>query len=37
MPNSPNPFFLLTTEHLNFLILNGIDYYIELKKNTEKK
>ena len=36
MPNSPNPFLLLTTEHLN-LIFNGIYYYIELKKNTEKK
>ena len=37
MPNSPNPFLLLTTEHLIFLIFNGIYYYIELKKNTEKK
>ena len=36
MPNSPNPFFLLTTEHLIFLIFNGIYYYIELNKNTEK-
>ena len=38
MPNSPNPFFLLTTvtEHLIFLIFNGIYYYIELKKNTVK-
>ena len=34
MPNSSNPFLLLTTEHL---IFNGIYYYIELKKNTEKK
>ena len=29
MPNPPNPFFLLTTEHLIFLIFNGIYYYIE--------
>ena len=36
MPNSPNPFLLLTTEHLIFLIFNGIYYYIELKKNTKK-
>ena len=36
MPNSPNPFFLLTTKHLIFLIFNEIYYYIELKKNTEK-
>ena len=33
MPNSSIPFFLLTTEHL---IFNGIYYYIELKKNTDK-
>ena len=36
MPNSPNPFLLLTTEHLIFLIFDVIYYYIELKKNTEK-
>ena len=36
MPNSPNPFLLLTTEHLIFLIFNEIYYYIELGKNTEK-
>ena len=36
MPNSPNPLFLLTTEHLIFLIFKGIYYYIDLKKNTEK-
>ena len=36
MPNSPNLFFLRTTEHLIFLVFNGIYYYIELKKNTEK-
>ena len=37
MPNSPNPFLLLITEHLIFLIFNGIYYYIELKKNTKKQ
>ena len=36
MPNSPNPFLLLTTELLIFLIFNEIYYYTELKKNTEK-
>ena len=36
MPNFPNPLFLLTTEHLISLVFNGIYYYIELKKNTEK-
>ena len=36
MPNSPNAVFLLTTGHLIFLIFNGIYYYIELNKNTEK-
>ena len=36
MPNSPNPFFLLTTENLIFLIFNEIYYYIELKINTKK-
>ena len=37
MPNCPNPLFSLTTEHLIFLIFNGIYYYFELRKNTEKK
>ena len=36
MPNSPNPFLLLTTEYLN-LIFNGIYYYIELGKIQKKQ
>ena len=36
MPNSPNPFLLLTTEHLN-LIFNGIYYYIKYWKILKKQ
>ena len=36
MPNSPNPFLLLTTEHLN-LIFNGIYYNIKYWKILKKQ